>query len=112
MTKWQKFKNMITDNFLHPKQKTKKGYIKVYRPYEPNTQKNGYIYEHRYNIQQEIGRPLEENEIVHHKNGIKNDNKIKNLQITNRQEHYQIEKKINPEIKKIVKYSYYKKHKK
>lgn len=49
---------------------------------------------HRYLIEQQLGRKLSFNEIVHHKNGDKNDNRIENLELTSRSEHM----KKHPEI--------------
>ncbi len=40
-----------------------------------------HIGEHRLVIENCIGRELSENEIVHHKNGVKTDNEIKNLEL-------------------------------
>jgi hypothetical protein len=39
------------------------------------------IYEHRYNMQQKIGRPLRAEETVHHINGDRTDNRIENLEL-------------------------------
>ena len=43
--------------------------------------------EHRYLMEQHIGRKLNFEEVVHHINGDKTDNKIENLMIMSRQEH-------------------------
>lgn len=43
--------------------------------------------EHRYIMEQHIGRKLDEAEVIHHLNGIRDDNRIENLEITNSHDH-------------------------
>lgn len=47
----------------------------------PNADKKGRMFEHTYVMSQYLNRPLRKGELVHHKNGIRHDNRIENLEL-------------------------------
>ena len=49
--------------------------------------KANLIYEHRYVLEQKIGRLLKDGEVTHHLNGIPTDNRPENLEVRTKSEH-------------------------
>lgn len=64
-----------------------RGYMRVYAPNHPNKIAGNYVMEHRSVMEKDIGRYLTKEEIVHHINGNKLDNRIENLQLMTPSEH-------------------------
>ena len=66
------------------------GYILIKKPSHPFAQSSGYIKEHRLVMEVELGRYLTADEIVHHINKDKSDNRPENLEVVSMAEHRRI----------------------
>ena len=58
-----------------------KGYVYVKAYNHPNKNGSEYVAQHRLVMEKKLGRYLLKTESIHHKNGIKDDNKIGNLEL-------------------------------
>ena len=78
-------------------------------PKHPNSGKHGYVLEHRIIMENHLGRLLNSNEVVHHKDENKKNNDISNLEVLSDIEHVRLHSSIGrtyvrlccPECKRI-----------
>jgi hypothetical protein len=63
----------------------KAGYVMVWAPEHPRSRNNArYVFEHILVMEKTLGRYLVEGESVHHRNGVRDDNRPENLELWTR----------------------------
>jgi len=76
----------------HPRWKggkriSREGYVLVLIRKHPYLTNDGYMFEHRIIMEKSLKRYLTPEEVVHHKNGNKRDNRIENLMLMKKNKH-------------------------
>ena len=72
------------------------GYVEIYAPEHPYRSVRNGVLEHRLVMEKYLGRYLNQKEVVHHINGVRNDNRIENLMLfSNNSEHIKYEYQTN-----------------
>lgn len=86
----------------------KSGYKFIHKKGHPNANKQGSLAEHVYVMSENIGRPIKKQESVHHKNGIRDDNRIENLELwcKSQPSGQRLEDKIKYSIELLQSYGY------
>lgn len=74
------------NGFGHTKQHNK-GYIVAYAPKHPNAHRDGYVMLHTIIMERNLGRYLMPNEVVHHVNHDRSDNRLENLLLMDKHDH-------------------------
>lgn len=86
-----RFKRELSHRWKGGRFKDKDGYVLVSlssdSAFLPMANQSGYVFEHRLVLARYLKKCLQPNEIVHHLNGIRDDNRLENLALTTAHHH-------------------------
>jgi len=73
------------------------GYVKVHKPDHPYANQKGHVFEHRLVMEAHLGRYLSREEVVHHIDGNRSNNRLENLRLyVSNYEHMKVEHSVRP----------------
>jgi predicted DNA-binding protein YlxM (UPF0122 family) len=82
--------------------KHNRGYVLAYVPKHPKAHSDGYAMLHTVLYEQSIGRYLNDNEVVHHINHDRSDNRLENLMLMDKHEHFSMHMRERHKIRKGI----------
>ena len=106
ISKARKYKYTNPSTYGGHSKKRGDGYIEVYLPSHPHCAKDGYVMEHRLVMEASLGRYLKEDEVVHHINHNRKDNRLENLRVMTSEEHAQLHMKERKERERGKNYEF------
>jgi len=87
--RWQA-KNILLERSSHwkgGKRLSKDGYVQIYLPNHYRARQCGYVYEHILVAEKKYRKQIKRNILIHHLNGVRDDNRPENLVLVNNNNH-------------------------
>ena len=78
------------------------GYIRLYLPNHPWPRRGGYVLAHVAAMEISIGRRIKQSEVVHHKDGNRQNNALSNLELMTASKHSSIHRKSDTHKRKRI----------